>query len=55
MNVAALVARLLLGLWFLVVGASPFFVAPPPQPGLAGEVSEIFYRSHWTLFVARRS
>jgi len=51
MNVAALIARLLLGLWFLVVGASPFFVAPPPQPGLAGEFIEIFYRSHWTLFV----
>jgi putative oxidoreductase len=53
MIVAAAIARILLGLLFMTAGAFSFFVAhPAPMPGLAGEFIEVFYRSHWALFVA---
>ncbi len=53
MKIAALVARILLGLVFAGLGAMPFFIhTPPPQPGLAGEFNVIFYQSHWVQFVA---
>jgi putative oxidoreductase len=53
MNIAALIARILLGLVFAGLGALPFFIHnPPPQPGLAGEFNTLFYESHWVLFVA---
>lgn len=53
MKVAALIARILLGLAFAGLGALPFFMHnPPPQAGLAGEFNAIFYQSHWVLFVA---
>jgi putative oxidoreductase len=52
MKIAALIARILLGLAFTGVGALPFFIHnPPPQPGLAGEFNTLFYESHWVLFV----
>ncbi|MGZ3505447.1 MAG: DoxX family membrane protein [Vulcanimicrobiaceae bacterium] len=52
MNIATTIARILLGLIFTAAGASAFFMStPPPQPGLAGAFSDIFFRSHWVLFV----
>jgi putative oxidoreductase len=53
MIVAAAIARILLGLLFITAGTFSFFVAhPAPVPGLAGEFIDVFYRSHWVLFVA---
>ena len=52
MKIAALVARILLGLLFVVSGAFAFLpFTPPPQPGLAGQFQEVFFRSHWAQFV----
>ncbi len=57
MKSAALVstARIVLGLLFTLAGASGFILsfvgAPPPQPGLAGQFQEVFFQSHWVLFV----
>ena len=53
MKIAALIARILLGLVFAGLGSLPFFIQnPPPQPGLAGEFYTVFYQSHWVQFVA---
>ena len=51
MNIVTIVARILLGILFVLAGAMPFFMAPPPSPGLAGSFNQLFYQSHWTLFV----
>lgn len=52
MNIAATIARVLLGIIFTLAGIIPFIISsPPPQPGLAGAFNELFYRSHWVLFV----
>ena len=52
MNIASTVARILLGIVFVGAGASGFFMkSPPPQPGLAGEFNELFFTSHWVLFI----
>jgi hypothetical protein len=51
---AALVARILLGLVFSASGASGFlflFMSVPPQSGLAGAFTDLFFRSHWVQFV----
>ena len=52
MNIATTVARIVLGLLFLAAGASDFFITPPPLPGLAGAFNDVFFKSHWVLFVA---
>ena len=50
-----LAARIALGLVFTLAGASGFIflfaAAPPPQPGLAGQFQDVFFRSHWVQFV----
>jgi putative oxidoreductase len=54
MNIAATVARILLGLVFFAAGLSGFLLIshPPAQPpGLAGEFQDVFFRSYWVLFV----
>src|SRR5579872_907543 len=54
MRNAALVFRIVLGLLFLVAGASGFFLIsnpPPAPPGLAGQFQDIFFASRWVLFV----
>ena len=52
MIVASTIARILLGVLFLLAGLVPFvFPSPPPQPGLAGAVSHALFASHWMLFV----
>jgi uncharacterized membrane protein YphA (DoxX/SURF4 family) len=53
MNIATTGARLLLGAVFIFAGASAFFISsPPPLPGLAGVFNDVFFKSHWVLFVA---
>ncbi|MDP9017828.1 MAG: hypothetical protein M3N19_05885 [Candidatus Eremiobacteraeota bacterium] len=52
MKIARLIARILLGAGFTFAGASIFFVTPPPDPGMAGVFDEVFFKSHWALFVA---
>lgn len=50
MKIAATVARLLLGLMFLVFGSNMFLHFLPqgaPPPGLAGEFAGLLFRSHF--------
>ncbi len=52
MNIVTTIARIFLGLLFVVAGAAAFFVTtPPPAPGLAGTFNQVFYQSHWVMFV----
>ncbi|MDQ2872674.1 MAG: DoxX family membrane protein [Candidatus Eremiobacteraeota bacterium] len=52
MNIVRIVARIFLGIVFLVAGGFSFFISnPPPQPGMAGAFNTIFVHSHWSLFV----
>jgi len=52
MKIAVLVSRILLGLVFLASGISGFFITtPPPMPGLAGASQDVFFHSHWVLFI----
>lgn len=51
---ATVTARILLGLLFTASGASAALVVgnpPPPPPGLAGDFQQIFFQSHWVVFV----
>jgi putative oxidoreductase len=55
MKIAALIARFLLGLIFLVFGLNGFlhFIpAPPPPPGPAGQFSGALLASHYFLVVS---
>lgn len=54
MRNAVTVSRILVGVLFLVAGASGFFLIsnpPPAPPGLAGQFQNIFLESRWVLFV----
>lgn len=54
MKIALAVARILLGLLFLVAGGSGFFLiahGPPPMPGLAGAFQDVIFQSRFVLFV----
>jgi putative oxidoreductase len=54
MNIAALVARLLLGLVFLVFGLNGFlkFMNGPLPLGLAGQFLSVLVQSHYDLVVS---
>ena len=52
MNIVAIIARIVLGLLFVVAGGSDFLISsPPPQPGFAGQFADVFFQSHWVLFL----
>jgi uncharacterized membrane protein YphA (DoxX/SURF4 family) len=53
MKIAATIARILLGLVFFASGISVFLPIsmPPPPPGLAGEFTDFYFKSHYVLFV----
>lgn len=56
LKIGRIVARVLLGLIFAAAGLSGFllvfaFAPPPAPPGLAGTFQDVFFRSHWVLFV----
>lgn len=55
MKIAALIARVLLGLVFFVFGLNGFlnFIPQPPLPtGLAGQFVTVLVQSHYVLFVS---
>jgi len=54
MKIAALTARLLLGLIFVVFGLNGFlhFIPGPLPPGLAGQFVNAMMQSHYDLFVS---
>jgi putative oxidoreductase len=52
MKIVALIARILLGLVFLVFGANglhPFLPMPPPPGGLAGQYVTALFQSHYAV------
>jgi general stress protein CsbA len=54
MKTTSTAARIVLGLVFFAGGLSGFLLMahpPAPPPGLAGQFQEVFFRSHWVLFV----
>lgn len=52
MNIAVTIARILLGTLFVLAGAMAFILhSPPPEPGLAGTFNQVFFQSHWSLFI----
>jgi len=54
MKIAALVARLLLGLAFVLFGVFPFLTflpQPPPPPWLAGDYIKVFTASHYAQVI----
>lgn len=52
MKIASTIARILLGLAFIAAGVAGLLIAPPPQPGLAGEFTTAVYASHFMNFVS---
>jgi hypothetical protein len=55
MKIAVLIARILMGLIFVVFGLNGFlhFIPMGPMPtGLAGQFLLVFFQSHWVLFVS---
>jgi putative oxidoreductase len=53
MKIAALIARVLLGLIFLVFGLNGFlhFIPMPPPTGLAGQFFTVLFVSHYMVLV----
>ena len=53
MKIATLIARILLGLLFLVFGLNGFlhFIPMPPPPGLAGQFMGALFVSHYLTFI----
>jgi putative oxidoreductase len=54
MKTAFSISRILLGLVFTAAGLSGFLLIanpPPMPPGLAGAFQDVFFKSHWVLFV----
>ena len=53
MKIATLIARILLGLLFLVFGLNGFlhFIPMPPPSGLAGQYMGVLFISHYLTFV----
>jgi putative oxidoreductase len=54
MKIATIIARVLLGLVFVVFGSNAFlnFIPmPPPPPGLAGDYTKVFLASGYAHFI----
>ena len=53
MNIARIVARILVGVLFAFAGIDAFFITTPPAlPGLAGTFNQVAFQSHWYIFLA---
>ena len=54
MKIAVIVARVLMGLIFVVFGLNGFlqFLKAPLPTGLAGEFLTVLFQSHWVLFIS---
>ncbi|MGB2627383.1 MAG: hypothetical protein WAK20_11395 [Candidatus Acidiferrum sp.] len=54
MNIAVMIARILLGLTFLTFGANlvhPFLPMPPPSPGFQAQFVAVMFGTHYMFFV----
>src|ERR1700751_2961722 len=54
MKILTIIARVLLGLIFVVFGSNAFFhfmPMPPPPPGLVGEFLHVFFASGWLYVI----
>ena len=53
MKIAAIIARILLGLVFVIFGSNAFlnFIHAPMPTGLAGQFFTALFQSHWVLFI----
>ena len=54
MKIATIIARILLGLFFILCGVFPFLTflpQPPPPPGLAGDYVKVFTASHYAQVI----
>jgi len=53
MKIVLLIARLLMGLMFFVLGLNPFlnFIKAPLPPGLPGQFLSVLFQSHYVYFV----
>ena len=54
MKIAAIIARILLGLIFVVFGSNAFFrflPMPPPPPNLAGDFLKVFFASGYVYVI----
>jgi putative oxidoreductase len=54
MKIATIIARLLLGLVFVVFGSNAFLrflPMPPPPPNLAGDFLKVFFASGWVYVI----
>ena len=54
MKILTVIARILLGLAFVVFGVFPFLTfipQPPPPPGLAGDYVKVFTASHYAQVI----
>jgi putative oxidoreductase len=52
MKITALIARILMGLTFVIFGANglhPFLPMPPPPGGLAGQYATALFQSHYAV------
>ena len=55
MKIAVIIARVLMGLIFVVFGANglhPFLPMGPMPTGLAGQFIVVLFQSHWVMFIA---
>lgn len=55
MKIATIIARILLGLIFVIFGSNAFFgflKMPPPPPGLAGDFLKVFLASGWLYVIS---
>jgi putative oxidoreductase len=54
MKILTIIARILLGLVFVIFGANAFFhflPMPPPPPGLVGDYLRVFFASGYVYFI----
>ncbi len=54
MKILTIIARILLGLIFILFGANAFFhflPMPPPPPGLVGDYLRVFFASGYVYFI----
>ena len=53
MKILTIIARVLLGLVFIVFGSNAFlnFIPAPPPPGLAGDFTKVFLASGYIYFI----
>lgn len=51
MNILRTIARIVLGLLFILAGLLAFISVPPAMPGMMGTLTTALYASHWDWFI----